>query len=107
MLAPSRLLRRVTLSLAGRLPTMEELNAVEHGDPVAIDTVLDSIMCEEAFYERLKEGFNDIFLTIGIEDNAETLLSYHHFEKTRRRAVPTGGYSPSLRWCSVCRGMQS
>ncbi len=62
---------------------MEELNAVGHGDPVVIDSLLDSIMREEAFYERLKEGFNDIFLTVGIEDNAETLLSYHHFEKTR------------------------
>lgn len=83
MLTPSRLLRRVTLSLAGRLPSMEEVKAIEQGGPAAIEPVLDSIMREEAFYERLKEGFNDIFLTIGIEDNAETLLSYHHFEKTR------------------------
>ena len=78
-----RLLRRVTLSLAGRLPTAEELAAVEQGGLVAIDPILDSIMREDAFYTRLKEGFNDIFLTVGIEDNAETLLSYHHFEKTR------------------------
>ena len=83
MITPQRLLRRVTLSLAGRLPSAAELAAVEQGGSAAIDPILDSIMREDAFYTRLKEGFNDIFLTVGIEDNAETLLSYHHFEKTR------------------------
>ena len=83
MIPPQRLLRRITLSLAGRLPTPEEVAAVEQNGPAAIDSVLDQIMQEDAFYVRLKEGFNDIFLTVGIEDNAETLLSYHHFEKTR------------------------
>lgn len=48
-----------------------------------MDSILDRIMQEDAFYVRLKEGFNDLFLTVGIEDNAETLLSYDHFEKTR------------------------
>ncbi len=76
-----RLLRRVTLSLAGRLPTPAEQAAVDRSD--ALDGILDNIMKEEAFFLRLKEGFNDIFLTVGIEDNAETLLSYDHFEKTR------------------------
>jgi hypothetical protein len=83
MLTPSRLLRRVTLSLVGRLPSPEEWQAVEQGGLSAVDSILDSIMREDAFYARLKEGFNDIFLTVGIEDNAETLLSYDHFEKTR------------------------
>lgn len=82
MASPRRLLRRVTLSLSGRLPTMAELSAVDQG-PQAFDAILDGILQEEAFYDRLKEGFNDIFLTVGIEDNAETLLSYDHFEKTR------------------------
>ena len=83
MITPLRLLRRVTLSLAGRLPCGDELAAVEQGGLAAIDPILDSLMREDAFYARLKEGFNDIFLTVGIEDNAETLLSYDHFEKTR------------------------
>ena len=78
-----RLLRRVTLSLAGRLPTPEEMSVVANSGSGAIDSILDNVMREEAFYLRLKEGFNDIFLTIGIEDNAETLLSYDHFETTR------------------------
>ena len=83
MLPPSRLLRRVTLSLTGRLPTVEERKAVNDKGMAAIDPILDGLFREDAFYERLKEGFNDIFLTIGIEDNAETLLSYDHFEHTR------------------------
>ncbi len=82
-LSPSRTLRRLTLSLAGRLPTDHEILTVKAKGEDAIDGILDQVMQEDAFYERLKEGFNDIFLTIGIEDNAETLLSYHHFEKTR------------------------
>ena len=83
MIQPQRLLRRITLSLAGRLPTPEEVAVIEQNGSAAIDSVLNQIMQEEAFYFRLEEGFNDIFLTVGIEDNAETLLSYHHFEKTR------------------------
>ena len=82
-ISPQRLLRRVTLSLAGRLPKAEEQAAVATGSDTALDPILDAILKEDAFYLRLKEGFNDIFLTTGIEDNAETLLSYDHFEKTR------------------------
>src|SRR5205085_4094115 len=34
----------------------------------------------EAFYDRLREGFNDIFLTQGVDGNADqTVLSYDHF----------------------------
>ena len=41
-------------------------------------------MQEEAFYTRLREGFNDIFLTQGVDGNPDqTVLSYEHFEKTR------------------------
>jgi hypothetical protein len=83
MLPPDRRLRRITLSLAGRLPTTAELDEVRQNGDTAVEAILERVFQEDAFYERLKEGFNDIFLTIGIEDNAETLLSYHHFEKTR------------------------
>ena len=83
MLPPDRSLRRITLSLAGRLPTTAELDEVRQNGDAAVAAILERVFQEDAFYERLKEGFNDIFLTIGIEDNAETLLSYHHFEKTR------------------------
>ena len=83
MLDDRRLLRRVTLSLAGRLPTAVELSAVAVQGVKAMPALLDALMKEDAFYERLREAFNDVFLTTGIEDNAETILSYDHFEKTR------------------------
>ena len=84
MLDDRRLLRRVTLSLAGRLPTAEELAAVAKDGPKALPAILDAVMKEDAFYDRLREGFNDIFLTLGVDGNADqTVLSYEHFEKTR------------------------
>lgn len=84
MLDDRRLLRRATLSLSGRLPTDAELQAVAKDGLKAMPAILDAIMQEEAFYERLREGFNDIFLTLGVDGNADqTCLSYEHFEKTR------------------------
>ena len=83
MLDDLKLVRRVTLSLAGRLPTRQELTAVEKEGLTAIGPILDALMKEEAFYDRLAEAFNDIFLTRGYDDVAENVLSYEHFEKTR------------------------
>ena len=78
------LLRRVTLQLAGRLPTDAELAAIAKNGSKAMPAILDAIMKEDAFYDRLREGFNDIFLTLGVDGNADqTVLSYEHFEKTR------------------------
>lgn len=83
MVSEQRLLRRVTLSLAGRLPTDQERATVEKGGLDAIDGILDQLMTEDAFYTRLKEGFNDIFLTLGYDGNGEEVLSYDHFQKSR------------------------
>ncbi|HWE01450.1 MAG TPA: hypothetical protein VG326_03495 [Tepidisphaeraceae bacterium] len=83
MLDDRRLLRRVTLSLAGRLPTNAELAAVSSGGLKSLPGLLDAIMKEEAFYDRLREGFNDVFLTVGFDGNPETALSYEHFSTTR------------------------
>lgn len=79
-----RLLRRVTLSLAGRLPTDAELVAVSKDGLKALPAILDKLMTEDAFYVRLREGFNDIFLTLGVDGNPDqSVLSYEHFEKSR------------------------
>ncbi|MEZ6141668.1 MAG: DUF1592 domain-containing protein [Zavarzinella sp.] len=76
------LLRRITLSLAGRLPTDSEWAVVSKLGIKAIPQLMDTIMKEDAFYDRLREGFNDIFLTVGYGE-AESALSYAHFSKTR------------------------
>ncbi|HEY2251331.1 MAG TPA: DUF1592 domain-containing protein [Planctomycetaceae bacterium] len=84
MLEDRRLLRRVTLSLAGRLPSDAEFATIAKEGLPALPAILDAVMKEDAFYDRLREGFNDIFLTLGIDGNADqTVLSYEHFEKTR------------------------
>ncbi len=84
MLDDRRLLRRASLSLVGRLPTAAEFSAVENGGRKAIADVLDGMLKEDAFYDRLREGFNDIFLTLGVDGNADaTVLSYDHFSTTR------------------------
>ena len=84
MLDDRQLLRRTTLSLAGRLPTDDELKRIHTGDPEAFTAILDEVTREDAFYERLREGFNDIFLLEGVDGNPDsTVLSYEHFEKTR------------------------
>ncbi len=83
MIDDRRLLRRLTLSLAARIPTPAEYSAVAADGLATIPALLDGIMAEEAFYNRLAEGFNDIFLTTGYDDSAENALSYEHFTKTR------------------------
>ncbi|MFM8272074.1 MAG: hypothetical protein ACKODX_07025, partial [Gemmata sp.] len=84
MLDDRRLLRRVTLQLAGRLPTGAELAAVARDGPKALPAILDAVMTEDAFYDRLREGFNDIFLTLGIDGNPDaSVLSYEHFTNSR------------------------
>lgn len=80
MIPPRRLLRRITLSLAARLPTTKERDAVESGGLKAIDSLVDNIMREPAFYDRLQEAFNDILLTRGYDGVAEGALSYEHFK---------------------------
>ena len=84
MLPPDRLLRRVTLSLAGRLPTEPEKTAVAAKGQAALAPILDELMKEDAFYDRLREGFNDVFVTLGIGGALEAeILSYEYFTKTR------------------------
>ena len=83
MLDDRRLLRRVTLSLAGRLPSEAELSTVAGQGLRALPPLVDEVLKEEAFYDRLREGFNDIFLTIGYDGVPENALSYEHFSTTR------------------------
>jgi hypothetical protein len=84
MISHQGLLRRATLSLAGRLPTAEERGMVDRDQLAGVGLALDRVMQEDAFYLRLREAFNDLFLTLGIDGNADaTVLSYEHFEKTR------------------------
>ncbi len=83
MLDDRALLRRATLSLGARLPAEAELAVVKEGGLRALGPILDAVMKEDAFYERLREGFNDIFLTLGVDGGEASILTYDHFSKTR------------------------
>ena len=83
MLDDRALLRRVTLSLAGRLPTDAEFATITSQGLKGMPAILDAVMTEDAFYARIREAFNDIFLTVGYDDVPENALSYEHFSKTR------------------------
>lgn len=83
MLDDKALLRRLTLSLAGRLPTQQESAKVASTGRAAIPVILDGVLKEPAFYTRLREGFNDIFLTTGFDDVPEATLPYEFFGETR------------------------
>lgn len=63
MSGPEETLRMAALELGGRLPTEAEERAVEEGGMAALDPILDQLLTEETFYVRLKEIYNDLFLT--------------------------------------------
>jgi hypothetical protein len=80
---PAETLRKASLSLVGRLPTAEETAAVEKGGLEALDPILDKMMTEDAFYTRLKEIYNDMFLTdryVEDEDAVDLLPSSEGYD---------------------------
>ena len=83
MVDDQRLLRRLTLSLAGRLPTASEMGKIKKGGLDSLSSVLDQVMEEDPFYERLVEGVNDIFLLHGVDGSPERILGYRNFGHTR------------------------
>jgi hypothetical protein len=82
LLTPEETLRKASLSLVGRLPTADEETAVKNGGMRAIEPVLDKMMTEEAFYTRLKEIYNDVFLTdryVNNEDAVQLLNDVEYY----------------------------
>ncbi len=60
---PHVTLRKMTLSLAARVPSDAEIKAVDEKGFDAFGTILDQLMTEEAFFERIRESYNNLFLT--------------------------------------------
>ncbi len=56
-------LRKAAILLAGRVPTAEELAAAEEAGIEGLAEVLAPMLREEVFYERVREAYNDRFLT--------------------------------------------
>jgi len=65
---PYQQLRKTTLALTGRLPTVIEEQAIaatsgdEAAQKAAMNSVVDQLLTEDEFYTRLKEIFNDLLL---------------------------------------------
>jgi hypothetical protein len=56
-------LRNATVQLAGRLPNDAETARVLNEGEAGFNAVIDLIMAEDEFYQRLNEVFNDVFFT--------------------------------------------
>ena len=78
-------LRKATLNLAGRLPTDTEVSNVEIGGESDFEAVLDTVMTEAAFYDRLIEIYNDDLLQNKYlnNENAVNLLRDGDFPQRR------------------------
>ncbi len=66
MMTSAETARKAAIDLGGRLPTAEEeaqVSAEGEAGEQALDAFLDRLMTEETFYERLREIYNDLFLT--------------------------------------------
>lgn len=78
MESPYTTLRRFALLFAYRLPTPEEIARVDADGEQALAEIIDEMMQEEAFGDRMAEGFNDVFLTEGAAFNLAGLGTVNH-----------------------------
>jgi hypothetical protein len=63
LLDPKASLRRLTLTLAQRLPTSDELQAVADGGDDALAPIVDGLLQEDGFYQRMETFWDDKLLT--------------------------------------------
>lgn len=63
MLDPQATLRKASLNLLGQLPTPQQIEALAAVGEPGLPTALDELLLQDAFYERVKEIYNDKFLT--------------------------------------------
>jgi hypothetical protein len=91
-------LRNATVQLAGRLPTDAETAKVVAEGEAGFTAVMNEVMVEDEFYNRLNEIFNDVFLTdkylwVNQGNGALNLLDSDDYENKAWYTVdyPSGG----------------
>lgn len=81
-------LRNATVQLAGRLPTAAETAKVVAEGEDGFTAVMNEVMVEDEFYNRLTEIFNDVFLTdkyirVNMTDGAINLVNAEDYPNRR------------------------
>lgn len=79
MLSPRLTWRKITLNLAGRLPSAAEYDQIDADGEAALAALLPTLMTEQAFYDRLVEMFNDQWLTDAYLRNSNGVLNGEDF----------------------------
>jgi mono/diheme cytochrome c family protein len=81
MLDPLRTFRKAALSLNGRLPTATETQTLSDATAgeAALPAAIDQLFLEDAFYDRLRELWNDVFLTDRYLNQSNNILSAEDF----------------------------
>lgn len=104
LLSVTQQLRKTTLGLATRLPTLQELANINTASTDAqLDQLMDDIvlnlMDEASFYARLKEIFNDLLLTDAYKSGSGALnLNLNDYDNKgyfATAALQENGYSKS------------
>jgi hypothetical protein len=92
-------LRKAAITLVGRLPTDDEYAIVREDGLPGLEFVLDGMMMEEAFYDRMVELYNDHFLTdryLGGNDALNLLDDDDFPNKYWDEALDEGTYNPEF-----------
>lgn len=93
MHGPSGTARKAALVLGARLLTDEEIAAVDAGGWGAVDSLLNTLMKEDAFYARLMEKYNDVMLTdFYLNDDVDVIES----DEYNPRWYEGVGFDPDL-----------
>ena len=66
--------RKATLSHTGRLPVDQEQLIIRKNGQAGLELNLDRLMLEEAFYDRVKEIYNDLLLSDQYRSDGSRLL---------------------------------
>ncbi|HMR06335.1 MAG TPA: DUF1588 domain-containing protein [Polyangiaceae bacterium] len=77
--------RSATLQLAGRLPNASEIDKIITEGDGSLQPLLDGLMKEDAFFDRVKEMFNDVLLTdryLGYSSYAVSLLNDEQYPQS-------------------------
>lgn len=85
LLSWTETLRKASLELTGKLPTAQQIRATEEQGQLGLEGALAEMMRDEAFIFRLKELYNDHFLTnkyLG-QENAISLLDEEVYPNLR------------------------